>query len=115
MNLQQMFGRKYHVELEEGGDPADPLAYVIPCRGGHIYAHADRMLAVATDSAGPVANRLRRLPRIQIWQDGRDGINILFDVTDFDMVAAVMHPRTRRRLSPKHKARLAEKGRKSRF
>ena len=49
-------------------------------------------------------------------QDGDDGVNVVFDVADFDTVAEILKLRRRRRkLSPEQAAALAERGRKYRF
>jgi hypothetical protein len=115
MNLKTRFGKQYRVELEAGGDKSDPLAYIMPCRHGHIFAHGKRTLGAATNSAGPIAKRLRAMPRVKVWQDGSDGLNVIFDVDDFDLIAELMRPRARRRLSPEHKAKLAAAAGKTRF
>ena len=115
MNLKARFGKQYKVELEAGGDKADPLAYIMPCRHGHIFVHGKWTLGAATNSAGPIAKRLRAMPRVKVWQDGSDGLNIIFDVDDFDMIAELNRPRTKRRLSDAHKAKLAAAAEKSRF
>lgn len=105
----------FRFEREEGGRVADPYAMLLPCRHGHIYLHGPRTLGAATRRRGAIARRLAALPGVQVVQDGADGINAVFDWSDFDAVAAVMLPRRRRRLSLEHRAKLAESNRQFRF
>ena len=49
-----------------------------------------------------MANLLASLECVCVEQDGDDGKNVSFDVADFDLVASVLKPRKRRKLSPPH-------------
>jgi hypothetical protein len=40
------------------------------------------------------------LPGVTVWQDGDDGVTVLFDVAEFSRVARILHPRRRRRTKP---------------
>jgi hypothetical protein len=55
-------------------------------------------LAAVTNKAGPTARKLAALPGVTLWQDGSDGVTVLFDLAQFAEVAKLMHPRRRRRL-----------------
>lgn len=96
-----------------GRDPAaksrnkDPWLLTIVCRNGEIYPHGGAFLAASTRTRGPVANDLAKLG--QVWQDGSDGLTIIFHVNDFDAVAKVMKPKRRRKLSAEHTAKLRAK------
>jgi hypothetical protein len=58
---------------------------------------------------------LVKLACTTVVQDGVDGVNVTFDMVDFDQVAAVMRPKRVRHLSPEAKARLAQAGAATRF
>ena len=78
--------------------------------------HGVKRLGAATNGRGSIAKRLAALQCVTLWQDGSDGLNVTFDVGDFDTVAAVMLPRTRRRkLTPQEKERLAASNQHCRF
>ena len=59
--------------------------------------------------------RLAELDCVSVTQDGEDGINATFHVEDVDVVAEVMKPRKRRRLSPEQRERLIAAGEAHRF
>ncbi len=123
IDLAEQFGRQFRVEYEESyftqyGPHArvdDPWLKIIPCRAGHICPWGGSMLAAVTNKAGPIARKLAALPSVTLWQDGSDGVTILFDVSDFAAVPKLMRPRRCRRLSPERRAKLLEAGAKYRF
>lgn len=109
INLRERFGGPYKVDLEEPAVSfADPWYHIIPCEHGHIYVHGHDYLGFASKSpiAGKrsVAARVAALPFTQVVQDGCDGANIIFDVRYFDLVATIVKPRRRRRLSDEQRA-----------
>lgn len=113
IDLKDKYGHKYRVEHDESYRAErgrDPWLLIIPCRHGHIYPYGGDLLGAATNCRGPVANRLKALPGVQVVQDGDDGINVTFRLEQFDVVAAVLKPRRRRRLSPEHKDKLVAAG-----
>jgi hypothetical protein len=73
------------------------------------------MLAAATNTRGPIARRLAALPCIRAVQDGDDGINLVFHVSDFAKVAAILKPRRKRQLTPEQKADRVARLRKYQF
>jgi hypothetical protein len=73
------------------------------------------MLAASTNSRGSTARKLAALPGVTLWQDGSDGVTVLFPVEMFPEVAALMHPKRRRQLSTEQRAKLLEAGAKHRF
>ena len=122
IDLFEQFGNRYRVEQEPAGEivrrrgrAVDPWLLVIPCKHGHIYPHGGRFLGASTNHRGPVADRLEKLPCVRVVQNGEDGINVVFDIDDFDQVAAIMRPRRRRRLSPEQLAERSERLRKYQF
>ena len=123
ISLKERFGHKYKVEYEESyyaeyGPNArveDLWLMIIPCRNGHICPWGGQKLAACTNRAGPIARRLKGLPYTTVTQDGDDGANVVFPVEKFDEVAAIVKPRTRKRLSSEAKRRLIEAGASYRF
>ena len=71
--------------------------------GGPYLPVGRSTLAAVTNKAGPIARKLAALPGVTLWQDGSDGVTVLFDVSDFAAVAQIMHPRRCRRLSPEQR------------
>jgi len=123
VNLRQLFGRQHKVEYDpafaaEYGANArvdDPWLQIIPGRHGHIYPHGDNLLAATTNSRGPIANRLCAMPSAQVWQDGDDGVTILFAVEQFKIVAKLLRLRGRRTLTDAAREKLVAAGAASRF
>ena len=118
INLKESFGDVFKVEHEESHGDArtdDPSLQQIPCQHGHIFPHGGDLLAASTNNSGVVANKLRRMPGVNVHQDGDDGINVVFDVGLFAKVAEVMKPRRRRRLSREHRQRLDRASQPTRF
>jgi len=107
IDLKEHFGNRYKVTHEESyqaesgesGRLHDPWLLKIPCTNGHIYPHGSDFLAASTNHRRRVAKRLAALPGVEVRQDGDDGINVVFHVDDFEEVAAIMHPRRKRRLT----------------
>lgn len=120
LNLKEQFGQRFKIEYAESyhadcGVRArleNPWLMILYCRNGHICPWGGSTLAACTKGNGPVANRLRKLPCTTVAQDGDDGVNALFDVADFDKVAAIMHPKRRKRLSESQKQKNIERLRK---
>lgn len=117
INLKERFGQKYKVTYEESyyaertiDSLVDPWMMIIPCRYGHIFPHGDNMLAVSVNGHTRIAGTIRRLPCCKVHQDGDHGeMTVLFDVKDFDRVAAIMLPRRRPILSDEQRAAMAER------
>ena len=123
INLKRRFGDRYRVEFEESyhadhGDRArteDPWLMIIPCQRGHIYPHSHNRLGASTDRCGKTANQLKRLACTKVVQDGSVGVNVIFEVSDFEKVAKIMKPRRRRRQSPEQRQASIERLAKYRF
>jgi hypothetical protein len=123
IDLHERFGSRYRVEFEESyyaehGPHAtvnDPWLQIIPGRLGHIYPFGGELMAASTDSRGPIAKRLAVLPFCQVYQDGDDGVTVVFHVKHLREVAKVIRARTTRKLSPEAKQRLLDAGAKNRF
>jgi hypothetical protein len=113
IDLRKQFGSKYRISCEESceqgkhGKKCDPWNAQILCQSGHIYPHSSELLGVSTNSRGPIAKRLAALTGIRVLQDGDDGINAVFSMSEFDQIAEIVKPRRKRQLSPEHRAKLS--------
>jgi hypothetical protein len=110
LNLKAAYGAEYRIVDEPGWGSAKGAPAVIPCRHGHIYQHSATMLGASTDRRGPTAKRLAKLG--QVWQDGSDGLTIIFPPADFAAVAQLLGAKRRKRLSPEHRAKLVAAGKR---
>ena len=123
LDLKVMFGRRfklgvdpsYHAERPDLRHDARPWLRTILCQHGEIIPWGNSTLAAVTAKAGTVARRLKALPNIEVWQDGSDGVTVLFDAADFDQIADIMRPRRRRHLTPEARAAAGERLRKYQF
>ena len=123
LDLKELFGETYRLDVDESYYAERPefrhqeepwLTHII-CRHGHIGVWGGNLLFASTNTRGTMAKQLKALRCVQVVQDGSDGVNVTFDLKDFDKVARVMAPKRRRRLSPEHRQRLLEVGAKYRF
>jgi hypothetical protein len=116
INLRATFGDRFRVRYEESyyvqrgafrprGE--DPWLQIIPCDFGHIGPWGGSTLAACTNGRGPTVTRLTALACVKVAQNGTDGVNVLFDVADFEQVAAIMRPKRRRKVSEAERQRLA--------
>jgi hypothetical protein len=105
LNLKTRYGAKYRIAKEQGTEANDPAGWLIPCKYGHLYAHSAELLGVATNGRG-IVRRLLTVDGLRVVQDGSDGVNATFPPEAFAAVAKIMRPRTKRKLSPEHKAKL---------
>src|SRR4051812_13664113 len=104
LDLKERYGKRYRIDVDpayyvqygRNGRTYDPWFYQIQCKHGAIYAHGGAMLGSSTNCRGAVAGRLAALPCVRVVQDGTDGINAVFHVDDFAVVAALLKPRRRR-------------------
>ena len=115
IDLRATFGDRFRCEFEESYD-AERSEFrsveaawltLIPCDYGHIYPHGGRMLA-AYSKRRRRCDELLALDCVTVHHDGEcEGkrgdpgireVTVLFDVDDFERVAAIMQPKRRRRL-----------------
>ena len=123
IDLKCHFSDQYRVEFEESyyadhGERArteDPWLMVVLCQHGHIYPHSHSQLGASTDRCGKTSNRLKRLACTTVAQDGSDGVNVIFEVSDFEKVAKIMKPRRRRRQTPEQRQASIERLARYRF
>jgi hypothetical protein len=117
INLRQHFGRRFKVVYAEDygvqygprATTQDPWYMEIPCQNGTIGPWDEGHLVACTRTAGPVVQRLKALPFVQVHQDGTDGVNVVFPVDRFEEVAEILKPRRRRVLSPEARQAAAER------
>jgi hypothetical protein len=101
----------YHVEHGKHGRSMDPWLWMIPCQHGHMFPFGSGLLGASTDRRGGIARRLAALPGCRVHQDGDDGLTVVFPEAMFEMVAAILKPRRRRRWSEAQRARAIAEGR----
>lgn len=117
INLKEHFGKRFRIRYEESyyvnrtrDTLVDPWLMVLLCRYGHVFPHGGNLLAASVDGHPKLASVLRQLPCCRVHQDGDDGeLTMVFDVSDFAKVAAVMRPKRRRQLSEAQRAAAAER------
>ena len=93
----------YFKEKPEFRQQEEVWLQTIPCRNGlNLPPFDDSHFVACTNHRGPIVNQLMAIPSARMWQDGDDGVNIIFDIDHFEEVVEVMKPRKRRhgRLSP---------------
>jgi hypothetical protein len=116
VNLKERFGKRFKVADEESYEAAygpgafreDPWLMIVLCRHGHIFPHGGATLAATTEGRG-TARKLAALDCVTVYQDGSDGVTVLFNVADFVQVAKVMKPRRRRQMTEEQKRLAAER------
>jgi hypothetical protein len=112
LDLKEIYGHGYKIQCDEsaphfGGGRNNPWYYQIPCKYGHIYAYSDRLLAYYCDS-GRIQEKLHREhPEIEVCQWGDYEAVFLFPPDQIHTIAKYARPRTKRRLSPEHRQKLA--------
>jgi hypothetical protein len=111
INLRSEFGHRWKIGLDEAarGRWTDPWLYTIECRHGEIFPWGDDKLAASTTGPGSVANRLLRLPNVEVVHDGCDGATVVFSQRSSSMrlVTGLMKPRRARKASPAQLAALS--------
>ena len=110
INLKAEFGNRWQIGLDEAarGRWADPWNYTIRCKHGHLYPVDGDRIGAATDRAGAIVRKLRAIDGVEVFQDGEDGANAVFNRAKLRFIARVMKPRSARQLSPAQRAALAQ-------
>lgn len=112
IDLKRRLGKKYRIvrdpayfaEYGKGAKTRDQWYDQIPCRVGHICPWGGKILAVSIDSRGSIAKRVAALSCTAVVQDADDGLTATFHVDDFNKIAKLVHPRTKRKVSPEQRA-----------
>lgn len=110
IDLKAEFGGKWQIGLDEAacGRWADPWNYIVRCKHGHLYPVDGDRIGAATDRAGAIVRKLRAIDGVEVFQDGEDGANAVFDRAKLRFIQRVMKPRPARQLSPAQRAALAQ-------
>ncbi len=107
INLRERFGDLYKVAHDPAYDAErpefraqeEPWLQLVLCQHSEIGPHGGEYLLACTKNCGSVATRLAELDCVKVVQDGDDGINVKFHINYFEVVAEILRPRRRRRLS----------------
>ena len=106
INLAERFGNRFKIDFDPAYNPKgrrrnnlDPWCMIIPCERGHIFPHGDDVLAIELEKHPGIARRVGKLGCTSLHQEGDDFACFLFDASDFDLVAAIVKPKRRRRVS----------------
>jgi hypothetical protein len=99
-NLKKLYGKKYRIDYERfmGGAPInrqDPWTMLLKSSIGHVYIHSETHLGFATDGN---ARSLRKVPELELMQDGDHGQNYIFPVALLPQLAKVLKLRKRRQV-----------------
>jgi len=110
IDLRAEYGQRWNIGLDEAaaGRWSDPWNFKVICRYGDICPWGGDLLAVSTAKAGAVANRLMKIPGIDVVHNGDDGVTVTFPSSMLKAVAAVVKPRSLRRVKPSQAAALAK-------
>lgn len=116
IDVRAEFGHRWRIGLDEaaGGRWKDPWYFQILCRYGVIVPWGGDLLAASTTTAGSIANRLKRLPSVEVAHDGDDGATVVFRRPLLKQVTPIIRPRTVRKASPAQMAALS-RGRSNRI
>jgi hypothetical protein len=110
IDLRKEFGHCWKIGLDETarGRWNDPWLYTIECRYGEIFPWGDDKLAASTTGPGSVANRLIKLPDVDVMHDGSDGATVVFyrHSPSMRQVTGLLKPRRARKPSPAQLAAL---------
>jgi hypothetical protein len=99
-NLKKLYGKKYRIDYERkvDGTPInrqDPFTMQLRSTIGHVYVHSETHLGFATDRNCP---SLRKVPELELIQDGADGQNFIFKQELLPSLARKLKLRTRRQV-----------------
>jgi len=100
INLREAYGKQFRIDYDRyiDGSPinrADPWTMQLKSAIGHVYVHSESHLGFATDRNRP---SLRKIPELQLVQDGNDGQNYIFRQELLPGLAKKLKLRTRRQV-----------------
>jgi hypothetical protein len=113
-DLRALYGGRYKL----GHDPAarirsekaDPWLLTLPCRFGTVYPYGRDRLAVEMDCHPAKARQVAQIPGVHLAQDSDREKTFVFPVVLFELVARVVRPYRRYRVSPVSRANLIPGG-----
>lgn len=115
VNLVELFGGKYRTGFDPAYDPRhvprkalDPWMMTIPCSRGVICPYGGDDLIAEVEDRPRIANGLRQLSCVEVFQDGDRFVAVKFHVRDFEEVSKVLRPRRKPRLTAERRAALAK-------
>lgn len=122
VNLSELFGKRYRIGWDAAYDPKhrpkdklDLWAMEIPCRFGTIYAYCESTLAVMIDHHVITANKVAKIPGVEIIQDGEDEMTFRFPIALFDKVAELVKPHRKPQLTEEQRREAMERLREFQF
>ena len=108
IDLAALYGDRFRLSWDESRRPgestSDPWMRTLLCRRGVIYPFGGDRLAVEVDGRREIARRLAAIPGVELWQNGDREKTLVFPLSLFDAVAALVKPKRRPRLSPEQRA-----------
>jgi hypothetical protein len=113
-NLGELFGDVYRISHDEAAESRnDPWGMTMNGQLGIVYPFGAGLLAVDVDRHPAAARNVAAIDGVRVYHDGgwRGEMTFVFPVELLPLVAAIVKPRKRRRLSPEQReasiARLA--------
>lgn len=111
LDLREMYGHKYKIIRDAGAESRemDAWLWIIPCKYGEIFSPGWGKLAVLCKSPRVRTKMVACVKGLEPHQIGDTESIYLFAPERFKDVARFIVPKIKRRLSPEHRAKLAEK------
>jgi hypothetical protein len=113
------FGDRFKIRNEPEDRPArktdDPWDLIVPGSRGFVAPYGGEDLLACTNHSTTMKRLLATVPGAKVVQDGTDGQNVRFDVTDLGGVAEVLRLRKRRRVSEEQRATMIARTARYRF
>jgi hypothetical protein len=99
-NLKKLYGKKYRIDYERymDGTPInrqDPWTMLLKSSIGYVFVNSATHLGFAADGN---ARSLRKVPELELMQDGDNGQNYIFPVALLPQLAKVLKLRKRRQV-----------------
>jgi hypothetical protein len=116
INLNKRLGKRYRIGWDPAYDPRnrpkdklDPWAMQIPGKFGTIYPYCESTLAVMIDHHVITANRVAKIPGVEIIQDGDEEKTFRFPIELFDKVAELVKPHRKPQLTEEQSREAVER------
>lgn len=116
INLLAEFGDRFQIVFDEAYEPRhvprdrlDPWFMQLPCQRGCIVPWGGETLAAEVEARPITARRLAACGVCDLCRDGDNEQTYLFELADFETVAAILRPRRRRQVSYSQRAAARER------